>query len=92
MHEALGAAGFDVDVCELEYRPTKLTAETEDGSGGAEGWVRLMGALFLEAVEEEKRDEVVRRVCEWIDGAILREEDGSRWIGYVRLRGVARKK
>lgn len=92
MSATLAQAGFNVEVCELEYRPTKLTAETQDGSGGIEGWVRLMGAQFLEAVEQGKRDEVVRKVCEWIDGVIRREEDGSKWMGYVRLRAVARKK
>lgn len=92
MSATLIQADFDVEVCELEYRPTKLTADTKDGSGGVEGWVRLMGAQFLEAVAQEKRDEVVKRVCEWIDGVERREEDGSRWMGYVRLRAVARKK
>jgi hypothetical protein len=48
----------------------------------------------LEAVEgEERRERVVRSVCEWVEGAVHREEgDGSRWIGYVRLRAVGRKR
>lgn len=93
MEAALAEAGFDVEVCESEYRPTKLTAERGDGSGGIEGWVRLMGAKFLEAVEgEERRERVVRAVCEWVEDVVRREEDGSRWIGYVRLRAVGRKR
>lgn len=91
MNETLTRAGFDVEVCELEYRPTKLTDEKADGSGGLEGWVRLMGAQFLDAVEEGKRQDVVKRVCEWVESIVRRDEDGSRWIGYVRLRAVARK-
>jgi hypothetical protein len=41
---------------------------------------------------EERKEEVVRAVCEWVEGAVVREEDGSRWIGYVRLRAVGRKR
>jgi trans-aconitate methyltransferase len=91
MREALEDADFEVEICESEYRPTKLTADNKDGSGGIEGWVRLMGAQFLEAVAEDKRDAVVRDVCDWIETVIQREEDGSRWIGYVRCRAVGRR-
>lgn len=92
MARALKAAGFEVEVCESEYRPTKVTEEKGDGSGGLEGWVRLMGAKFLEAVDgEEKREKVVKSVCEWVEDVVRREEDGSRSIGYVRLRAVGRK-
>lgn len=93
MRRALGEAGFEVKVCESEYRPTRVTEERGDGSGGLEGWVRLMGAAFLEAVEGEgRRDAVVRAVCEWVEDVVRREEDGSRWIGYVRLRAVGVKR
>jgi ubiquinone/menaquinone biosynthesis C-methylase UbiE len=92
MTQALIAAGFEVEVCESEYRPTTVTEEKADGSGGIEGWVRLMGARFLEAVDgDEKREKVVKAVCEWVEDVVLREEDGTRWIGYVRLRAVGRK-
>jgi trans-aconitate methyltransferase len=92
MARALVAAGFEVEHCETEYRPTKVTDEKVDGSGGREGWVRLMGASFLEAVDgNEKREQVVKAVCEWVEHVVLREEDGARWLGYVRLRAVGRK-
>jgi trans-aconitate methyltransferase len=92
MAQVLRAAGFKVEVCESEYRPTKVTEEKVDGSGGIEGWVKLMGARFLEAVDgDEKREKVVKAVCQWVEDIVLREEDGTRWIGYVRLRAVGRK-
>lgn len=74
--------------------------ETGTGTGtrttGLEGWVRLMGAEMLARVPEEedgvrKRDEAVREVCEVLRDVVTREEDGSQWLGYVRLRGVARR-
>ncbi|KAF2772011.1 methyltransferase [Teratosphaeria nubilosa] len=93
MRGVLGNAGFEVERCEAEYRPTRLTPETEGGDGGIEGWLRLMGAQFLEAVEGEgRREAVLREVMEAVEHVITREEDGSRWIGNVRLRAVARKK
>lgn len=93
MRNALEEAGFEVLVCESEYRPTRVTEKSEGEGGGLEGWVRLMGAAFLDAVEgEERREAVVRAVCEWVEGAVWREEDGGRWIGYVRLRAVGRKR
>jgi len=52
----------------------------------------LMGAQFLEAVEESKRDAVVKEVCDVVETVVSREEDGSKWMGYVRLRAVAVKK
>jgi trans-aconitate methyltransferase len=88
MRGVLEEAGFEVEVCESEYRPTKVTDD-----GGLEAWVRLMGAAFLDAVTgEETKENVVRAVCEWVEGSVFREEDGSRWMGYVRLRAVGRKR
>lgn len=83
-------AGFVVEWLEMEYRPTKLTVE--DG-GGLEGWVRLMGAQFLDAIQvDEKKEKAVREVCETLESVIKHEEDGTMWLGYVRLRGVASKR
>ncbi|RMY56089.1 hypothetical protein D0863_13094 [Hortaea werneckii] len=92
MRRMLEGVGFEVEKCESEYRPTKLNPETGDGSGGIEGWSKLMGARFLEGVDEGKREGVLKEVCDVLESVITREEDGSRWIGYVRLRAVARKK
>lgn len=92
MSAALEAAGFEVETCETEYRPSLLTADKQDGSGGILGWARLMCAQFLEAAPEEKRDQVLREICDVIETVITREEDGSRYLGYVRLRAVAKKR
>lgn len=91
MREALETAGFAVERMEMEYRPTKLTPRSADGSGGLEGWVQLMCAQMLEAVEETRRAGVVRQIVETLQSVVTREEDGSQYIGYVRLRAMARK-
>ncbi|KAK0319137.1 hypothetical protein LTR54_013789 [Friedmanniomyces endolithicus] len=91
MSTTLSEVGFEVEKCELEYRPTKCSAENADGSGGLVGWLRLMGAQFLDAVGEGKREAVLREVCEILETVVTREEDGSKWLGYTRLRAVARK-
>ncbi|PYH91326.1 S-adenosyl-L-methionine-dependent methyltransferase [Aspergillus ellipticus CBS 707.79] len=88
MTAALEGVGFTVERMEIEDRPTKLTA---DKNGGLAGWVRLMGARFLEVLPEEKREGVVRQVCEVLFTALTRVEDGSQWLGYRRLRGLARR-
>lgn len=92
MRSALEKVGFQhIEKLEVEYRPTKLTAE-QDGSGGVEGWLRLMGAQMLDILDsEEARDAAVKEACELLETIVTREEDGSKWFGYVRLRGVARK-
>ncbi|OQE11962.1 hypothetical protein PENFLA_c067G09611 [Penicillium flavigenum] len=88
MRNALEEIGFKVENVELEYRPTKLTT---DAKGGLEGWVRLMGAQFLDVLPEEKRDGVVQQICDVLQDVVTRVEDGSQWLGYVRLRGIAKK-
>lgn len=85
----LEQAGFEVEKSELEYRPTKLTAEQE---GGLLGWVRLMGAQFMDALQSEKlREAAVTEVGEVLK-TVIRHDDGSMWLGYVRLRVLARKR
>ncbi|KAI4716204.1 S-adenosyl-L-methionine-dependent methyltransferase [Aureobasidium sp. EXF-10727] len=91
MTQQLEKSGFVVEKCELEYRPTKCTAKSADGSGGLEGWVKLMGAEMLSVVEEDKRAGIVSQVCEILETVVTREEDGSQFLNYVRLRAVARK-
>lgn len=88
MKDALEGIGFQVDKVEIEYRPTKLTA---DANGGLAGWIKLMGAPFLDVLPEDKRDEAVRQICDILEPVVTREEDGSQWLGYVRLRGIAKK-
>ncbi|CAI7656968.1 unnamed protein product [Penicillium discolor] len=88
MRNALEEIGFQVENVELEYRPTKLTT---DAKGGLEGWVRLMGAQFLDVLPEEKRDTAVQQICDVLQDVVTRGEDGSQWLGYVRLRGIAKK-
>jgi hypothetical protein len=90
MTRALESSGFEVLKIEREYRPTKAD------SSGIEGWVKLMGKQFFTAVEKEKGKEV-REGCEKEAVEILKTvcesqvEGGGDWIGYVRLRGLARK-
>ena len=88
MQTMLEEAGFRVEKMKLVYRPTKLTVEKE---GGLEGWLRLFGAGFLDVLPtNNKREAVVREVCDVLQ-TVLTHEDGSMWLGYVRLRVLARK-
>ena len=89
MKEMLEKVGFNVEKTKLEYRPTRLT--TEHG-GGLEGWLRLMGAKFLDVLPTmDKKEAVVREVCDMLQTVLTHEEDGSMWLGYVRLKVMARK-
>lgn len=85
MEGMLRDTGFEVEKCELEYRPSQLS------EGALEGWIRLMCADMLECVEEGRREGVVREMGGVLETILTREEDGSQWMGYVRLRGVGRK-
>ena len=88
MKQMLEKEGFVVEKSELQYRPTRLTDEE---GGGLEGFIKLHGNNFLQALDESKRGAVVKEVCEVLRSVQTHEEDGSRWIGYVRLRMLARK-
>lgn len=89
MRRMLERAGFAVEMIETEYRSTELTT---GAGGGIEGWVRLMGAQFLDLLDgEDRRQAAVKEVCDVVESVVRREEDGSLWLGYVRLRAVARK-
>ncbi|KAL2831723.1 S-adenosyl-L-methionine-dependent methyltransferase [Aspergillus cavernicola] len=88
MTNALESIGFKVVKMEMEHRPTLLTSAT---NGGLEGWVRLMGATFLDVLAPEKREAAVKEICEVLQTAVTRVEDGSQWLGYVRLRGIAQR-
>ena len=89
MRKTLEEIGFVVQILEVEYRPTQLTADDE---GGLRGWVKLMGASMLQAVEDESsRESAVDEICDVLSTVVTRIEDGSQWLGYVRLRGVAKR-
>ena len=88
MQGILESEGFKIEKSELQYRPTKLT---EEEGGGLEGWIRLHGESFLRVLTREKSDEVVEEVCDSLRSVLTHDEDGSMWIGYVRLRMLARK-
>lgn len=92
MQQTLEHAGFQVAKVEIEYRPTKLNPDAADGSGGLQGWVSLMTAPFLDVLEnDEEKSIAVGHVCEVLEDVIQRQEDGSKWLGYVRLRAIARR-
>jgi hypothetical protein len=89
MRETLETIGFEVEILEREYRPTELTRAN---GGGLRGWIKLMGASMLEVVEDKvRRETVIDQICDILSTVVTRIEDGSQWLGYVRLRGVARK-
>lgn len=89
MNQLLESVGFQIERSKMYYRPTQLTG---DEKGGLEGWVRLMGAQFLDVPDTpQKKEEVVREVCTVLESVLKHEEDGSVWLGYVRLKVVARK-
>ena len=84
MAKMLEEAGFSVERIEREYRPTPADV------GGIEGWVRLMGKQFFDAVEGKEREECEREACDILK-TVCASPGGGDWIGYVRLRAVARK-
>lgn len=77
--------GFRVERSELQYRPTKSDA------GGIRGWVKLMGKQFFDALDQQdQRGECEDEVCEALK-TVCGTPDGDEYIGYVRLRVLARK-
>ena len=77
--------GWTVEKVEREYRPTPAD------KGGVEGWVRLMGAQFFEAVADEAlREECVKEAVDVLE-VVCANPSGGFHIGYVRLRVLARK-
>jgi len=85
MEATLRDIGFDVDKIELESRPTRLNPD-ESGKGGFERWLRFFGASFLDEMEDSEK--AVQEIVEILD-TVVTKEDGSQWLGYVRLRGIA---
>jgi len=46
---------------------------------------------MLSIVEKRQREDIVKQVCDVLETVVTREEDGSQYLNYVRLRAVARK-
>lgn len=85
MRRVLEEGGFEVRRIEREWRPTRAD------EGGIEGWVRLMGKQFFDAVQDgAEREACVQEVCEVLE-SVCQSPGGGQWIGYVRLRAVATK-
>lgn len=48
-----------------------------------------MGGQMIASLEDKEREEaVVKEVAEVLETVVTRE-DGSEWLGYVRLRDIA---
>lgn len=80
--------GWKVERIEREWRPTKA------GDTGVEGWTRLMGKVFFDAVREEKGAEAVEDAVREVTEAlrfVCDDGNGGEMISYVRLRCIARK-
>jgi len=77
MSTVLARVGFNVEKIELEYRPTPLTPDTQ-GKGGLEGWLKLMGANFLEVVSDEEK--ALKLMFELLQKAITRRRYAVDWI------------
>lgn len=91
MRKMLETVGFVVEKVEVEDRPTRLIPK-EEGGTGLRGWLELMGAEFLSVIEDEGvRKEALDWAVEVLRDVVTREEDGSQWLMYKRLRAVARK-
>ncbi|ETS82020.1 hypothetical protein PFICI_07022 [Pestalotiopsis fici W106-1] len=83
MEEAVG--GWKVERVELESRPTPADA------GGVDGWIRLMGKQFFDAINDaQEREECVKEVVEVLEH-VCRNPSGGFNFGYFRLRVLARK-
>lgn len=79
----LEAAGFSVDRIERFERPTPLP-------GDVVGWLHTFAESYLKAVPESDRAVFLERVRDRVADS-LRQEDGSWYADYVRLRFAARK-
>jgi SAM-dependent methyltransferase len=88
MRKTLESIGFRVDHIELEYRPTELTPKDTSSAGGLEGWISLFGASMFD--ELSNKDQAVKYACDILQDVVTKP-DGSQWVGYVRLRGIATK-
>ena len=81
----LEGAGFKVDVVEREWRPTPA------GEAGVRGWLKLMGAKFLELVKDEAEREKALDEAASVMGFVSKTPEGGEMLSYVRLRALATK-
>ncbi|KAI9899167.1 hypothetical protein N3K66_005628 [Trichothecium roseum] len=82
---ALEAAGLRVDAVEREWRPTPA------GEAGVRGWLRLMGARFLDLVPDEEGREAALDEAATAMEFVSRVPGGGEMLSYVRLRARATK-
>lgn len=77
--------GWKVEKVEREWRPTPADA------GGVDGWVRLMGKQFFDAIDDlEEREECVKEVVQVLE-EVCANPAGGYMFSYVRLRVLARR-
>lgn len=76
--------GWKVEKIEREWRPTTADA------GGVDGWMRLMGKQFFDALPEEEREACIREIVDVLE-VVCAKPRGGYMFSYVRLRVLARK-
>lgn len=76
--------GFEIEKIEREWRPTDADV------GGVQGWIRLMGKEFFQALGEDEREMCIREVVDVLE-VVCAKPGGGFMLSYVRLRGVVRK-
>ncbi len=79
----LQEAGFTVERIELIPRPTLVKA-------GMAAWLHTFRRAVLAALPEADRDAVVNEVVALLE-PVLRDDAGTWWADYVRLRFIARR-
>ncbi|KAI9744410.1 MAG: hypothetical protein M1818_001939 [Claussenomyces sp. TS43310] len=89
MRTLLRDVGFVVDRAELEYRPTPCQ---QGPGGGLEGWLRLMGKQFFDALGDDaaERNACLGEVMRALE-TVCRAPSGGDFLSYVRLRVKATK-
>ena len=79
-------AGFVVESLQVELRQTELP------QGDVGGWVKLFGSAFLELVQEEERDGVVKEVTSVLESiGRVGGSNGVFRINYIRCRILAKR-
>jgi trans-aconitate methyltransferase len=76
--DLLTAAGFEIDAMEHFDRPTALVT-------GVAGWVEAVARPFLKAMSPAERSVLLEEV-EAALAPVLRDDEGTWWADYVRLR------